>query len=102
MATLSQIIGSGIEWLRREKRLVQRQLAERAGMPTSTLMGIENGKGASFQKIEAIARAFGIRPSGLMQVAEELHNFHHPSAEFYDGDETVIALIAKIRREAHS
>lgn len=97
MATLSKVIGSGIEWLRRERGLVQRQLAERAGMPPSTLMGIENGKGVSFQKIEGIARAFGIRPSGLMQIAEELHNFRHPSAEFYDGDDTVATSISKIR-----
>lgn len=100
MATLSQMIGSGIEWIRREKGLIQRQLAERAGMPASTLMGIENGKGASFQKIEAIARAFGIRPSGLVQIAEELHNFRSPSADFYVGDDRVAALIAKIRKGA--
>lgn len=66
-------------------------------MPTSTLMGIENGHGASFQKIEGIARAFGIRPSGLMQVAEELHNSRNPSADFYAGDDVVAALVAKIR-----
>ena len=54
-------LGKRIEYLRREKRLTQEQLAEKAGLHRAYFWDIENGRNISIKTAYNIARALGVK-----------------------------------------
>lgn len=57
---LYQKLGQRIENLRREKKLTQEKLAEKAGLHRAYFWDIENGRNISVKTAFMIARALGI------------------------------------------
>jgi transcriptional regulator with XRE-family HTH domain len=58
--------------LRTEQGLTQVQLAERCGMPQSTISRIESGttSGVDFNTLDRVAEALGVHPSELIAFTE--------------------------------
>ena len=66
-----------IRELRREQGLTQVQLAERCGMPQSTISRIESGttSGVDFETLDRVANALGVHPSELIAFDEVVFDY---------------------------
>lgn len=53
-------LGERIEWLRKEKRMTQEELAEKAGLHRAYFWDIEKGRNISIKTAYNIARALGV------------------------------------------
>ena len=58
-------VGERIEYLRKEKRLTQEELAEKAGVHRAYFWDIENGRNISIKTAYNIARALGVKLTTL-------------------------------------
>jgi transcriptional regulator with XRE-family HTH domain len=58
---LYQSLGKRIEYLRKEKRLTQEELAEKAGLHRAYFWDIENGRNISIKTAYNIARALNVK-----------------------------------------
>jgi transcriptional regulator with XRE-family HTH domain len=59
-------IGKNLKWLREDRLLTQAELAERAGIALSSLVGIENDQvDPRFSSIRKLARALDVHPREL-------------------------------------
>ncbi|MEZ4594806.1 MAG: DUF805 domain-containing protein [Chloroflexota bacterium] len=56
--------------LRTAENLSQEQLSEKCGLSLRTIQRLENGGNASIESIRALAAAFGLDPTELMQSSE--------------------------------
>ena len=56
---LEQFIGDSLKKLRLSRNIAQRLLAERAGVSTRALQGLENGEGSSLGTLVRVLRALG-------------------------------------------
>lgn len=77
--------------LRRARGLTQVQLAERCGMPQSTISRIESGttSGVDFETLDKIAAALEVHPSDLISFGEV--TFDHKGRSFVVNDVTAEA-----------
>ncbi len=66
-----------IRELRREQGLTQVQLAERCGMPQSTISRIESGttSGVDFHTLDCVADALGVHPADLVAFNEVVFDY---------------------------
>jgi transcriptional regulator with XRE-family HTH domain len=72
MTTYPAIVGSLIAQARTEAGLLQEELAERAGVPQSTLSRIERGSAhLTLNQLRKIAPALGRKPSQIVASAEQ-------------------------------
>ncbi len=70
-ARIERAFGSAVRRLRKESRLSQEGLAEKAGLHRTYLGDIERGeRNVSLINIERIARALGVSLSSLMLAAD--------------------------------
>jgi transcriptional regulator with XRE-family HTH domain len=65
-------IGPTIKRLRKERKLSSEALGKIAYVSGATIRGIETGKSAgTLNTVSALAKAFGLRTSELVRLAEE-------------------------------
>jgi DNA-binding XRE family transcriptional regulator len=55
-------LAAEIQITRQKRRISQRDLADRAGVPQSTIVRIEKGRGSNFQTISKVCIAMNIFP----------------------------------------
>lgn len=72
MSDLRRKFGLQLKMLRRDREMTQEELAQAAGLSTSFIRSIEQGVNApSFNSLEALSYALGIKPSDLFEFSNE-------------------------------
>ena len=81
-------LGNKIRRLRKDAALTQVQLAERCGMPQSTISRIESGStsGVDFETLDKVADALGVHPADLIAFNEVV--FDHKGRTYVVNDIT--------------
>ncbi|MCX7995998.1 MAG: helix-turn-helix transcriptional regulator [candidate division WOR-3 bacterium] len=68
MSDIQEKVGKKVKEIRKQKGFSQEELAFRSGLHRTYISDIERGnRNVSVKNIEKIARALGVKPSGLLE-----------------------------------
>lgn len=109
MDNLVKLVGSNIKEIRKLKKLTQEELAEKSGLQTSYLAGVERGdRNITIQTLEKITKGLEEAPSSIFKFDTlNLNNEYFEKKELInilqnlieDKSETEVRLVLNIAKE---
>ncbi|QTB25649.1 helix-turn-helix domain-containing protein [Lysinibacillus sphaericus] len=88
MDNLVKLVGTNIKEIRKLKKLTQEELAEKSGLQTSYLAGVERGdRNITIQTLEKITEGLDVAPSSIFKF--DTLNYNN---KFYEKKELIIIL----------
>jgi len=85
---LVKLVGTNIKEIRKLKKLTQEELAEKSGLQTSYLAGVERGdRNITIQTLEKITEGLDVAPSSIFKF--DTLNYNN---KFYEKKELIIIL----------
>ncbi len=94
-------VGDRIRQARKLRTLERRALAELAGVPYSTLAGIENGDQGSSTQLHALAAALRVRPEWLATGKKPIEAPEADGSQAARLDPDIVAASFKLLRDAY-